>query len=770
MANKVTEEKNSNKIKECEHENGRKDESENNHRNEEKLCGKKRKGDTEKSGDNKKSGDTEKSGECIEQDNNSVTEINEKDADRGQNVSLNDIDFSGLQKNKRWKAQTEKEMKKSKRVRNKDFCYFCESLVLNFGRHIKNAHSYEVEVQKILSKPINSKERKDLITNLRKRGNYLNSKDHFKPMKKPNIPKSQNDYLACEFCLGLYAAKQLWRHKKICPGKPKGNEKITNAFRFKLCVDRDLQEKVFPTMRLDEVSLVAKKDPLICAFGARYLKIHRETHFINVTSRKMRELSKILIELKKIEPSIQTLFHALIPKFYDHLVTATKIIAKYDPEKRIFESPTFAMNISTSLKQCCDIAITYALKKKDIYANVATAEAESDLKTLIQILEANWRYDISTEASNHLNMQKWNKITIVPLASDLKLLKEHLCEKAESAALNLQSNTSDCNSYNILMETIFCRVILLNRKRPGELQRLLLDTYKNSEIGNNKNYEEFSDAVSPTEKILMKKFKRIVIRGKRDRGVPVLFAPDVQEHIKILLNARENCIGKNNIYFFSNTNNIGKPIVGYKVLAHYAYSCGAKNPKALTSTRLRKHLATLSQLFNMSENDLEQLSTFMGHTPGVHKKSYRLPDDVYQTAKLTKILLLMEKGTAAEFKGKSFDEIAVDMDEDLLVEDAYEENNIECPAEMEEIESTADRSEPTSSSHKNSKYTKIERERWTEEQKIKVKLFFENHIRTKRPPKERECKTLISQYPDLLHNKNWKKIKVFVQNLYSKKK
>ncbi|KAG5866267.1 hypothetical protein JTB14_013618 [Gonioctena quinquepunctata] len=87
-----------------------------------------------------------------------------------------------------------------------------------------------------------------------------------------------------------------------------------------------------------------------------------------------------------------------------------------------------------------------------------------------------------------------------------------------------------------------------------------------------------------------------------------------------------------------------------------------KNPNAITSTKLRKHLATMSQIFAMTSNDLEQLSTFMGHTSDVHKQAYRLPDDVYQTAKISKLLLLMEK------------EEAIIEDSDSEPEEDFEEN------------------------------------------------------------------------------------------------
>lgn len=266
-----------------------------------------------------------------------------------------------------------------------------------------------------------------------------------------------------------------------------------------LKVDQQLRERVFPRMRADQLSLVAKKDTLICAFGARYLKTHRDKHFINVTSRKMREVAKVLIQIKKLKPEIKSLFQALQPQYFDSFVAATKIAARYDEEKDYFESPTFALNISNSLKQCCDIAIVYALKKQSFYANVQSAEAEANLKTMIHLFTTNWRYDISSQAANDLNIQKWNKITIVPLATDLKLLKDYITKVANNAASKLAVCSNNVCAYRRLMETIFCRVLLLNRKRPGELQRLPLHVYEKVQNEKDNHYEEFDNVLSITE-------------------------------------------------------------------------------------------------------------------------------------------------------------------------------------------------------------------------------------------------------------------------------
>lgn len=78
----------------------------------------------------------------------------------------------------------------------------------------------------------------------------------------------------------------------------------------------------------------------------------------------------------------------------------------------------------------------------------------------------------------------------------------------------------------------------------------------------------------------------------------------------------------------------------------------------------------------------------------------------------------------------------------------------------------------TSGTSSTSKVAGIKRrlEPWTAEQKSVVLEFFKNHLSNKIPPKKGETITLINTYPDLLHNKSWEKIKIYVVNTYNKKK
>nr|CAI5850829.1 unnamed protein product [Callosobruchus analis] len=52
----------------------------------------------------------------------------------------------------------------------KNFCYYCETDVTNFARHITNNHSHEIEVIKLNSLPLKSVERKRLLAELRNKG------------------------------------------------------------------------------------------------------------------------------------------------------------------------------------------------------------------------------------------------------------------------------------------------------------------------------------------------------------------------------------------------------------------------------------------------------------------------------------------------------------------------------------------------------------------------------------------------------------------------
>lgn len=79
----------------------------------------------------------------------------------------------------------------------------------------------------------------------------------------------------------------------------------------------------------------------------------------------------------------------------------------------------------------------------------------------------------------------------------------------------------------------------------------------------------------------------------------------------------------------------------------------------MTSTKLRKQLATLAQILNLKENAMDLLATFQGHDIRIHRQFYRLPDNALQVAKVSKHMHAINNGTIANHKGCDFDDITI---------------------------------------------------------------------------------------------------------------
>ncbi|XP_072382177.1 uncharacterized protein [Diabrotica undecimpunctata] len=320
-------------------------------------------------------------------------------------------------------------------------------------------------------------------------------------------------------------------------------------------------------------------------------------------------------------------------------------------------------------------------------------------------------------------------------------------------------------AFQHLSEGTFCSVLLFNRRRVGELQRVTVEDFEKNY--DNTSSSEFQKFITDTEKILLSGLKRIVVRGKRGRGVPILFHKRHLNAIQILISVRSNHI-KNNAFLFA-TSKSENSVNGYQVVKkHVTKALGdAKKSLLLTSTKLRKHLATITQIFNLEKIELEQLASFMDHTKKTHAEFYRLPNDIYQTAKISKLLLLSQSYGMEKHKGKSLSEIDLDGEivEDIENDD-FEKNGID-------IKNTLDESEIPQSSTMTPEPKKSKQRRlvpWTQQQKETVEFFFKKHIKKKVPPKKREVEYLVNKNLTLFKNKTWAQIKAYVYNKYKQEK
>jgi len=89
----------------------------------------------------------------------------------------------------------------------------------------------------------------------------------------------------------------------------------------------------------------------------------------------------------------------------------------------------------------------------------------------------------------------------------------------------------------------------------------------------------------------------ISVPGKRTRPVPILLTDDISKAMAVLARKRTEVeVPKENVYFFAIPKTMTH-IGYYSILQKIATSAGLRQPHLLTTTRMRKHVATMAQVF-----------------------------------------------------------------------------------------------------------------------------------------------------------------------------
>lgn len=549
----------------------------------------------------------------------------------------------------------------------KHYCVYCNKAFAKLPRHLESKHPGEKEIIKLMSFDRRVKEqgeaRLKLIEKIRKRGDYNHNvkvletgEGEVVTKKSLTKAKTKEEYLPCNYCLGFYLKHDLYRHVSTCALReeaiPKGTRHQSNSvFLLPSTASQtsalDFQHDVLADMTVDEVSLCARNDHLIISFGEKQYQKHKAlSHMRQYVRTKMRELARFLIKAREEENSIQTLSDCISPAKFKTTVRAVRSLCGIDTGKSA-TIPSLALKIGHSLSKCANILLSQALMQDDV-------ELQNRSENFKKLYTMEWNNEVSATALKCIEANKWNKPKMLPLTNDVVKLQKHLDKQIEISTSQLEKNHSE--GWRPLCEALLVSIILFNRRRSGEVERLTLDVYRQKNTSNAES--DVSECLTSFEKHLVSSMTRVEIRGKRGRKVPVLLLGTVENAIDLLNKTREAAgIEKANHFVFAN-NTYGH-LRGADCLRSSALAAALEHPDTMRSTNLRKHIATLSQVINLKDNELDILAQFLGHDMRVHRDFYRLPEDTLQMAKVGKLLMAMNKGTLKTFAGKSLDDITV---------------------------------------------------------------------------------------------------------------
>ena len=376
-----------------------------------------------------------------------------------------------------------------------------------------------------------------------------------------------------------------------------------------------LKEKVLSIMIRDEIYQCVVKDHLILAFGSKLcLKFVDTKHLYTHISCKMRELGRLLVVLKK-DKQVSALSDVLVPQKFSYLVDCVRELAGFDYETGMVKIPSLAKKLGHSLKQCCDILVTSAVME-------GQTERKSEVMDVIYLFNVEWEIQVSKHALRTLETCKWNKSVLLPLTEDIHKLNAYLTEETRRLSNFFFSDNFNYMSWRKLLMLTLARVILFNRKRVGDVQRLTIEAYDRRHSVTSESDGEILKSLTVVEQILAKNFTRVEVRGKKGRKVPLLLSPEVVSHLDLLLKLRSDAsVSIHNPYVFGY--NEKSYVRGCDALRVVAAECHAAKPELLTSTNLRKHVATVCQLINLQDADIDQLANFLGHDVRIHRYVHR---------------------------------------------------------------------------------------------------------------------------------------------------
>lgn len=252
---------------------------------------------------------------------------------------------------------------------------------------------------------------------------------------------------------------------------------------------------------------------------------------------------------------------------------------------------------------------------------------------------------------------------MLPLSEDILKLQKFLQTSSELAAKALEDWRFSKGHWELLNKLTLAKIVMFNRRRGGETERIEVVHHENRRNQSEQAPKEVEDSLSKTEKVLLTTLSRVEIRGKKGRTVAVLLTEDIQKNIDLLLRYRADAgVDQRNRYVFATANSASLfPLRSADVLRQFAKQAKLKCPESVTSTKLRKHVATVVQILNLSKHDMEVLAGFMGHDINVHTSFYSLPQEIIEVARMGRLLSTFNKGTIGQFCGKSIDDINLEL-------------------------------------------------------------------------------------------------------------
>ena len=539
-------------------------------------------------------------------------------------------------------------------------------------RHIKSKHKNEETVKEILKM---SKANQTIQFGiLRRNGDFeanmktaRETSDYVTVVRKSKVLNVAN-YAPCIKCLGLYNNRTIIRHMSTCRGDADGGNnknQIPSEKRPKVAahlkssrmllthyLNQDdtfavLKKEVLGRMVADEITGLIDTDEGLLLYGFTMFEKGGSATY-NEISNKLRNIARLVLVFRNVAMEQEaTSFSLIDPGNWDNLIKAMKQLVNHEGNDNV-GVPSLLLRVGRSLESIAQAKRAVGIKTK----NHGMIE---DSRLFLELHQQYWSI-YSSHALSTIASKKDKTPELLPLTSDMQLLRSFLLEQIEPLLRKCDDGSClslDC--WKMLQKLIVVRIITFNARRGGEPTKIKLEDW--NRCNQWKRTEDIDNIKDPLEKLLAKRLKVLYVKGKRKRRVPILFTKEVQEAIELLLSAREKVgVSVHNEYLFPRPTRDSKGHVrGWDVIHEISTKARLQKPELVTSTKIRKHIATVLQLLDMNDAELSWITDHLGHSADVHKKWYRQEESTIELTKVAKILIAKDRGVS--FHNKKMNDV-----------------------------------------------------------------------------------------------------------------
>lgn len=314
--------------------------------------------------------------------------------------------------------------------------------------------------------------------------------------------RNASDFICCASCNGYFTKNNI-HHAATClyqQGKRCVNilgRKVSG--RIHSDASNILRNQIFPILRDDEVTRIIRYDSLIILYGNKMSIKYRHPYQEDMTRACLRLLGRFLIALKKIQPAVTDFSSLYDPCFYDNCISAVRVTARYNIENNTFGAPSVAAGLGTLLKQIGNIFISDCIKKHML-------EKKKNAEDFLILLSEDYTTSINKAVEETKTKNRRQKDIILPNLRDIQILHEYLLQERKSSYEKLQKSFSYNDWFNLAKSTLLS-ILLFNRRRPGELEHVLIEDFEKYESLNENNYPDLFNTLTEEMKILAKKYE-----------------------------------------------------------------------------------------------------------------------------------------------------------------------------------------------------------------------------------------------------------------------